>query len=246
MNESIVLFGATSGIARAVSRDLLARGAALILVGRDEVALRAEAADLLVRFGRPCTVFVWDLLDRDRHAERFEALAALGPIGGVFFAAGVMPSGRTGGTDPIRTRLTLDINLTETIVVLNLFADYFLARRAGFLSVLSSVAGDRGRVGNYTYGASKAGLSTYLEGLRAALHGSGVLVQTVKPGPTRTPMTREYEGLALLLSSPETVARTIVRGVERGRTTVYAPGYWRLIMAIIRQLPEFLARKVPG
>ena len=83
-------------------------------------------------------------------------------------------------------------------------------------------------------------------GLADALHGSGVLVQTVKPGPTRTPMTADYKGPGVLLSDPARVARTVVRGIVRGRGTVYAPGYWRLIMAIIRALPEFLARKVPG
>src|SRR5690606_16306616 len=116
----------------------------------------------------------------------------------------------------------------------------------GVLSVLSSVAGDRGRTKNKTYGASKAGLSTWLEGLRAALHGTGVLVQTVKPGPVRTPMTAGYGGPRLLLAEPERVARDIVRGLERGRTTVYTPGYWRFVMAVLRAVPEALARKVPG
>ena len=241
-----MIFGATSGIARAVSRELLKRGGALVLVGRDEAALRAEADDLSVRFGRACRVLVWDLLDRDRHAQRFAELAAGEPLGGLFLASGVMPMGREGAGSAALTRLTLDVNLTETVVVLNLFADYFRSRGNGFLSVLSSVAGDRGRAGNRTYGASKAGLTAYLEGLRASLHGTGILVQTVKPGPTRTPMTAEYQGLPLLLADPDTVARTIVRGLERGRTTVYAPGYWRLVMGIIRMLPEFLARKVPG
>lgn len=249
-HESIVIFGATSGIARAVSRELMKRGDTLVLVGREEAALRAEADDLRVRFDRECTVFVWDLMARgahgDLHAQRFAELTARESIKGVFFAPGVMPPERAVEADAALTRLVFDLNLTETVVTLNLFADYFRARRAGFISVLSSVAGDRGRAGLKTYGASKAGLSAYLEGLRAALHGTGVLVQTIKPGPTRTPMTADYKGLAALVAAPETVARTVVRGLERGRTTVYAPGYWRLIMAIIRALPESLARKVPG
>jgi hypothetical protein len=246
LNGNIVIFGATSGIARAVSRELLSRGSSLVLVGRDEAALLAEAADLFVRFGRECPVFTWDLLARDLHGQRFAALAALGPLGGVVFAAGTMPAEAAAEADGGLTRATFDLNLTETVIVLNLFAEYFRVRGAGFLSVLSSVAGDRGRAGNKTYGATKAGLSAYLEGLRASLHGTGVTVQTVKPGPTRTPMTADYKGPALLVAAPETVARALVRGLERGKTTVYAPGYWRLIMGIIRMLPEFLARKVPG
>lgn len=245
-DKTLVIFGATSGIARMVSRELMDRGAHLVLVGRNAAALRAESADLEVRYGRPCPVFAWDLLERDLHARRFSELSALGPLDGLFLASGVMPMGREGAGGPDLTRLTFDVNLTETVVVLNLFADHFRKRGEGFISALSSVAGDRGRAGNRTYGASKAGLSAYLEGLRASLHGTGVLVQTVKPGPTRTPMTSEYQGPAALLASSESVAGAIVRGLERRKTTVYAPGYWRLVMAVIRALPEFLARKVPG
>jgi short-subunit dehydrogenase len=243
---SLVIFGATSGIARAVSRELMRQGASLVLVGRDEAALRAEAADLAVRHGRECRVFAWDLMERDQHAQKFATLAGQGELGGLFLASGIMPAEKEAENDAALTRLNFDVNLTETVVVVNLFADYFRRRGSGFISVLSSVAGDRGRAGNKTYGASKAGLSAYLEGLRASLQGMGVLVQTVKPGPTRTPMTADYKGPAALVADPDVVARLIVHGISRNRSTVYAPGYWRLVMGIIRLLPEFLARKVPG
>jgi short-subunit dehydrogenase len=243
---SIVLFGATSGIAREVTRELLRRGREVVLVGRDADRLRAEAADLEVRLGRACPVYVWDLLDREHHERRFRELVAAHEIAGVFFAAGVLFPEKVAEGDADVTRLLFDMNLTETVVVLNLFADQFRKRGAGFLSVLSSVAGDRGRAANKTYGAGKAGLSAYLEGLRASLHGSGVLVQTVKPGPVRTPMLAAYKGPKILLADPAKVARDIVRGIERRQTTVYTPGYWWWVMAVIRALPEFLARKVPG
>ena len=245
-NGNIVMFGATSGIARALSHELLEQGSELILVGRNEAALQAEAADLAVRQGKRARVFVWDLLERETHGQRFAELAALGPLAGVVFAAGVMPSESEIQADPRLTRIMLDVNLTETLMVLNLFAEHLRQRGSGFLSVISSVAGDRGRAGNKTYGASKAGLSAYLEGLRASLHGTGVLVQTVKPGPVRTPMTADYKGPAVLLADPKAVARVIIRAIRCGKTTVYAPGYWRLVMAIIRALPESLARRVPG
>ena len=78
------------------------------------------------------------------------------------------------------------------------------------------------------------------------MQGTGVRVQTVKPGPVRTPMTDGYKGPAILLAEPEAVARDIVRGIRSGKAVVYTPGFWRLVMAIIRALPESLARKVPG
>lgn len=241
---SFVIFGATSGIARAVSRELMRRGHALVLAGRNEAALRAEAADLGARFGTVPPVFVWDLLDRAGHAERFAALTTAHDVGGLFFAPGVLPAERGATPDAETTRHAFDLNLTEPVVVLNLFARHFADRKEGVLSVLSSVAGDRGRAAQKIYGATKAGLTAYLEGLRAALHGTGVLVQTVKPGPVRTPMTEGYQGPAVLLAAPETAARDIVRGLERGRTTVYTPGYWRPVMAVIRMLPEAIAKRI--
>lgn len=242
----LVVFGATSGIAREVTREWLRRGRDAVLVGRDEAALRAEAADLKVRTGRDCPVFVWDLLDRDHHAARFAALDRLHAPGGLFFAAGLLAPEAVLEADPEATRRLLDVNLTEPLIVLNLFAARFRERGEGFIAVLSSVAGDRGRAANKTYGASKAGLSAWLEGLRAALHGTGVRVLTIKPGPVRTPMTAGYKGPAFLLADPARVATRIVDALERGRAVTYAPGYWRGVMALVRALPEALARRVPG
>ncbi len=246
LTSPIAVFGATSGIAREVTREFLRRGAEVILVGRDEAALRAEAADLKVRTGRDCPVVVWDLLDRENHAARFAELDRLHAPRGLFLAAGLLAPESRLEEEPGLTRRLLEVNLTEPIVVMNLFAKRFRERGGGFLAALSSVAGDRGRAVNKTYGASKAGLTAYLEGLRASLHGSGVRVHTIKPGPVRTPMTAGYKGPAPLLADPEKVARRVVDSIARGRAVTYAPGYWRWVMAVIRALPESLARKVPG
>jgi decaprenylphospho-beta-D-erythro-pentofuranosid-2-ulose 2-reductase len=245
-DSPVVIFGATSGIAREVAREWLRRGRPVVLIGRDEAALRAEAGDLKVRFGRDCPVFPWDLLDRDHHATRFSELDRLHAPGGLFLAAGLLRPEADLETDPDLTRRLLDVNLTESIVVVNLFARRFRERGHGFIAALSSVAGDRGRAVNKTYGASKAALTAYLEGLRSALHGSGVSVHTIKPGPVRTPMTAGYKGPPPLLADPAAVARRIVNAIDGGHAVTYAPGYWRWVMAVIRALPEFLARKVPG
>ncbi len=245
---SIAVFGATSGIARAVAAELARRGHDLVLIGRNEAALQAEAADLSVRFGKAFPVLAWDLYSPGPgdHASRFAELTALAPLAGVFLAAGVMPAENEAHTRAEATRAMFGTNLTEAVVVLNLFADHFKEKRGGFLAVLSSVSGDRARAKVKTYAASKAGLSAYLEGLRHALHAHGVRVCTIKPGPVRTPMTADYKGLPFLLADPEPVARAIVDGVERGRKEVYVPGWWRWIMAAFRMLPDALWRKVPG
>jgi len=108
---------------------------------------------------------------------------------------------------------------------------------------VGSVAGDRGRIGNYVYGAAKAGFHTYLSGLRNRLTKSGGHVVTVKPGFVDTGMTWGLDGM-FLVASPDDVARDILKAVNKGRNTVYTPFFWRYIMLIIRHIPEFLFKKM--
>ena len=93
--------------------------------------------------------------------------------------------------------------------------------------------GDRGRLKNYVYGASKAGLHTYLSGMRNRMGRSGVHVMTVKPGFVDTAMTFGLPGM-FLVASPESAARTILAAAARRRDVIYVPGFWWVIMAVIK------------
>lgn len=248
---AVVVFGATSGIARPVAALLAARGESLILIGRDAAALEAMASDLERRHGRKPEVAVWDVLDFPGHADRFRALAAAhegaahgGGAGlqGIFFAAGAQFPQDECDVDPEKTRLTFDTNLTGPAVVLDLFAGHFRRQGRGWISCVSSVAGDRGRGKVLAYGASKAGLSAYLDGLRFRLTGTGVFVQTVKPGFVRTRMTAGMK--SALMAEPEPVARAIVAALDRRRETVYVPGIWKWIMLVIRLIPAPVFRRM--
>src|SRR5262249_18081380 len=110
------------------------------------------------------------------------------------------------------------------------------------LCVFSSVAGDRGRTPVVLYGAAKAGLSHYLEGLDHRYHAQGLRVVTVKPGFVDTAMT---EGLDAppFAGTPEAVASLIVRALDRGTPVVYAPGIWRAVMSAVRALPRSVMRR---
>jgi short-subunit dehydrogenase len=110
---------------------------------------------------------------------------------------------------------------------------------------MSSVAAERGRPRNYTYAAAKAGLNTYLEGIRSRLWSRGVRVCILKLGPVDTPMTVDHEKDASF-SSKEDVAKSIVRVVDAGKAVAYVPARWRLIMAVVRALPEWIFQKVPS
>jgi short-subunit dehydrogenase len=115
--------------------------------------------------------------------------------------------------------------------------------KGGAIAVLSSVAGDRGRGSNYCYGATKAALTAYADGLRGRLNDTGVNVVTVKPGPVKTAMTAGLPGYEKM-AEPAQVAKQIVRAIDKRKNTVYTPGKWRLIMAVIRAIPEFIFKKL--
>jgi decaprenylphospho-beta-D-erythro-pentofuranosid-2-ulose 2-reductase len=235
----IALFGATSGIAREVAAVLRSEGEELILIGRDAAALAGLAREL---GDESIPQVTWDVLDFASHGERFRALAEAFPLRGVFYAVGALFPQDECERDPARARLTFDVNLTSAALILDRFAAHFRAQGNGFISCVSSVAGDRGRGKVLAYGAAKAGLTAYLDGLRHRLAGSGVFVQTVKPGFVRTRMT---EGLrSPLMAEPGPVARRIVSSLRARREVVYAPAIWRGIMLAIRLLPAPVFRRL--
>jgi short-subunit dehydrogenase len=129
-------------------------------------------------------------------------------------------------------------------LILGLFAEKFLARGSGTLVGVSSVAGDRGRASNYVYGSAKAGFSAFLSGLRARASRSGVHVVTVKPGFVRTKMTEGMKLIGPLTVEAPVVGDAILNAVEKKTDVVYVSGKWRLVMLIIKTLPEAVFKKL--
>ncbi|MFV2002586.1 MAG: SDR family NAD(P)-dependent oxidoreductase, partial [Paracoccaceae bacterium] len=117
------------------------------------------------------------------------------------------------------------------------------ARGSGSVVGIGSVAGDRGRVGNYIYGAAKAGFHTCLSGLRVRLARAGVHVLLVKPGFVDTAMTWGLDGM-FLVATPQKVAADIMRAVDKRKNVIYTPFFWRYIMLIIRSIPEAVFKKL--
>ncbi len=265
----VAVFAATSGIGGAVARRLAATGRSVVLIGRSEKDLR-EMAEALGGAGsaapstggsstgsvgsaestgtEPPPVFVWDVLDFAEHKARFAALTAAHELDGVFFAAGVQYPQEDCERDPDLARRLVDTNLTGPMIILDLFAAYFRGRsgrsgqEGGFISGVSSVAGERGRGKVLAYAASKAGLTAYLAGLRHRLADTRVFVQTVKPGFVRTRMTAGMR--SPLMAEPDVVAKHIVAALDARRAVVYTPWIWRWIMLVIRNLPEFVFRRM--
>ena len=237
----VLVVGATSAIAQAVGRMYAKRGARIVLVARDASKLEAVRADLAARGAARAEAIVADLAELERHAAIVdEAAAMLGGIDVALVAHGILPDQARCQASFADAGRALHVNFTSAASIAHELANRFEKSRHGTLAVIGSVAGDRGRQSNYVYGAAKAGLAIYLQGLRHRLHGAGVKVITIKPGFVDTPMTAAFRK-GVLWASPERVARGIVRAIDRGGPgEVYVPGFWRPIMALIRATPERL------
>jgi decaprenylphospho-beta-D-erythro-pentofuranosid-2-ulose 2-reductase len=132
----------------------------------------------------------------------------------------------------------------SVVALLVPLANVLESQRHGTVGVITSVAGERGRPRNYTYGAAKGGLNIYLQGLRSRLYRAHVRVVTLKLGPVDTPMTREHRK-TLLFAQPDAVARDIVRALDAGASEAFVPAFWAAIMPVVKRTPERLFQLLP-
>ena len=248
------ILGGTKGMGRAVARQLAERGDAVFLLGRDEAELSRNAADLRARRGDahelprgdgPRRGYArCDLEDPDTFAPALDAAeAGLGELDVVVVTAGMFGTQDELEADLELTRRLLTVNFANTIVFCEHARRRLVARSSGVLCVFSSVAGDRGRKPVVLYGASKAGLSAYLEGLDHRYHDQGLATVCIKPGFVRTSMTAGLDEPPFA-ADPEPVAAAAIEAIDRARPETYAPAVWGLVMAVIRRLPRFVMRRV--
>lgn len=240
----LVIFGATSAIAEATAREFAHRGDAIFLVGRSLERLRAIADDLKVRGAVHVGVAVQDLREITAYEELLEhAHADMGGMDAALIAHGTLPDQTASEASIEMTLDEFQTNAVSTIALCTLLANRFSRQKRGVIAVISSVAGDRGRKSNYVYGAAKAAVTAFTSGLRQRLRPEGVFVVTIKPGFVDTPMTAAFKKGALW-ASPKSVAKDIAKAMVRGTPVIYTPGFWRLIMWIIRSIPEFVFRRL--
>jgi short-subunit dehydrogenase len=221
------------------------RGEQLFLLGRDREDLERSARDLEVRGAQgKIGTAACDLNDSASFQAALEAAeSALGGFDTVVVTAGLFAPQEKLEADAAFLEKMLAANFTGTVLFCEAARQRLLARGGGTLCVFSSVAGERGRKPVVLYGASKAGLSAYLEGLDHKYRAAGLRTVCVKPGFVRTSMT---EGLKPppFAGEPDEVARIALAGIDRGTPVVYAPPIWALVMLVIRSLPRFVMRKV--
>ncbi len=236
----VLIVGATSPIARETAYLFGALGAGVVLLGRQADELQRIAADVTLRTGAPAESVVADITDLHNASD---LMPSIGPFDGVVWLAGSMDGLDAAFSDADAMAHLSIVNFTAPAVWLTA-ALPGLKERKGFIVGVSSVAGDRGRASNYPYGAPKAGFSTLLDGMRLRLAPQGVRVSTVKPGFIDTRMTWALTKRPLC-ATPAQVAETIVRASAGVGGVYYVLPPWRVIMAILRMMPEPVFRRLP-
>lgn len=240
--RSALILGARSDIARACAHRLAADGhAILMLAARDPESLAVDAQDLRIRHQGQVTTHAFDALDPDSFTTFLDGLGTLPDV--VICAVGLLGEQAESAADPAVAARVMRTNFEGPALVLGLIATRMEARGRGTIVGISSVAGERGRASNYVYGAAKAGFTAFLSGLRNRLASRGVQVITVLPGFVATQMTAGMDLNPRLTAQPDEVAAAIARAMDRGRDVVWVRPVWRLIMAIIRALPEGVFKK---
>ncbi|MBA2320055.1 MAG: SDR family NAD(P)-dependent oxidoreductase, partial [Deltaproteobacteria bacterium] len=192
----------------------------------------------------PVTTVACDLADPAGFGAAFDAAeAALGRIDLVVLTAAAFGTQEQLEADVDLALRVCTINFANTVVWCEHARKRLLARGGGTLCVWSSVAGDRGRKPVAIYGATKAGLSHYLESLDHKYRAAGLTTITVKPGFVKTAMTAGLKPPPFA-GEPEAVARRVMAAIDRGAPVVYAPWIWGWIMLVIRMLPRLVMRRI--
>lgn len=237
--NNILIIGATSAIADKFIKQIATKDSHIYLVAKEADLLQVIKKDLEIRENARVDTFQLDVTEIDKIDEAVNtAKSILGSVDVALIAHGTLPEQKKCNSDLNETYFQFKLNATGTILLCQQLANIFEEQKYGALAVMSSVAGDRGRQSNYLYGAAKGAISIFLQGLRNRLTKYGVNVLTIKPGFVDTPMTA-YLPKNPLYSSPDKIAEGIVKAIEKEKNKeIYLPGFWRLVMLVIKLIPN--------
>jgi len=243
-NLTLIILGGTSAVGLAFARQTAQKFETICLVGRNKKALAANKADLLGRGVPNVITHICDLADITVITEHWpKILKKTGRMDACFITYGILGDQLESQRDLKALEQNLTTNFVSTTLWAELAFDHFDKQGHGQLTIIGSVAGDRGRQSNYHYGSAKAGLETFCDGLshRAALLvGSKVKVLLVKPGFIDTPMTDGIEKGGPLWVGPEKIAKVTDKAINKNKRKVYAPWFWQMILLLIRMTPKFI------
>ena len=239
----MIILGSNSEVAQSFVEKVLEAGgkySTIFLFTSNKETTEKFAKHIDVKYFQQSEIIELDLMKEIDYTKFDDITSDL-----LFCATGYLGEGTEEGLyDNKNTERIIDINYAKLVPVLNFFAEKMERQRSGNMIVLSSVAGDRGRQSNFIYGSAKAGLTAYLSGLRNYLYDKKVHVMTVKPGFMETKMT---EGLPLnpkLTATPKQAAESIYKAFKSQKNVAYVLPIWSIIMLIIKNIPEFIFKKL--
>jgi decaprenylphospho-beta-D-erythro-pentofuranosid-2-ulose 2-reductase len=241
MSSTLVL-GATSAVASRYALLRRREGDALHLVGRNPEKLKRVVDDL--EAGALCTSETADFVD-PATCERVihGAFAQLGSIDRVLIAHGDLGNQLESEASVASALATIQVNFLSVVALLIPLLNRLETQGHGRVGVITSVAGDRGRPRNYTYGSAKGALTIYLQGVRSRLYNSGISITTIKLGPVDSPMTVDHEKNRFF-TTPEVAASGIASAMEDRAAEAYVPGVWNAIMPIVKNTPEVIFQRL--
>lgn len=251
-----IVIGASSGIGAALVQELVSQGYHVAALARREEKLKEvceeintpapSAVEVAVSSPNPSQAlpYTHNVTDFDEIPGLFQQVVSdLGGLDLIVYVAGVQPSVSLDEYCFAKDKSMMEINVIGAMAWLNEAAARFERTGSGHIVGVSSIAGDRGRVGAPGYNSSKAALNTFLEALRNRLAKHGVTVTTIKPGFVDT-ILLENVAKTFWVISPKEAAETITKAIKRKRQTVYVPARWGLVGLIIRHIPSFVFRRL--
>jgi len=241
-----LVIGASSGIGAALTELLAGKGYYVAAVARRETLL----AELCERINQASTegpralYYSHNVTNYEEVPGLFQKIAAdLGGLDLVIYVAGAQPAMTAEEFSFEKDATMARVNLLGAMAWLDEAALRFQQAGNGHIVGISSIAAVRGRRLNPGYNASKAGLDTFLEGLRNRLTRLGVTVTTIRPGFVETRLL-ENATKTMWVITPAEAARQIFRAIGRQKQISYVPGRWRLVSLVITHIPSFIFRRL--
>ncbi len=240
--KTVLVLGAKSDIGIALAHRFAKEGYDVQLAARNSNRLKEDCFDINIRYGINATFYEFDALDLNSHENFILSLKKTPDI--AIYAIGALGNQKEDEKNIKQSIEIIRTNFEGLVSIFGIFANYFKKRGSGTLIGISSVAGDRGRGSNYIYGSAKAGVSTFLSGLRNSLNPFGIHVITVKPGFVKTKMTSHLKLPKKLTTNPKIVANSIYYAYKSRKNIVYIKPIWKYIMQFIKVIPESFFKKM--
>jgi short-subunit dehydrogenase len=237
----VLVTGASAGIGRVAAAGFAAKGARVLVHGRDAERTQQVADDV---GGRALIADLASPADRDRLAS--DALDAYGRVDVLVNNAGFGYLGQVSTMPVDAIRRLLEVDLLAAVELTRSLLPEMIERRCGAICFVTSIAGRTGVAGEAVYSATKAGLDAFADSLRVETAGSGVNVSVVVPGVVDTGFFAT-RGAPYARSRPkpiaaDTVAAAIVRAVERDRAEQWRPRWLRIAPTVRALAPGAFRR----